>query len=138
MKRLFIIIGLIAAATSVKSQRADNPDLCDKEFLELSKPVYDVSEDTTAIRLWGSGSSKYLTWEELRKRQFRDLGTEFFEKYPVDSRFDKWYLNTSLYFGGPAYWENAEQGGHARIYPGRCTAVAKLDTAGNRQRELLH
>jgi len=98
--------------TSVNSNRIDWRSNADSAWAWVNEPLWGLKSKDDAGKLYGWSSLKFYVWEELRARQYRERGIEFFESFWGDSRFKDW-MDKTLGSIPPQYYKEPEAGGES-------------------------
>lgn len=101
---IFLCFILILLSSNIYSQRSIAPPADTVDSWEtVIQPVWGITEDSAAKLakhdlMWGNTSEKFIRWNTLRKLQYRNMGTIFFERNAAsiyDSHFKEWFRNTT-------------------------------------------
>lgn len=81
--------------------------LTNEAWTPITAPIDGMSDRRAAEKAWGGDSQRFLVWQEVWARQFRERGAEYFETHDDDPRFAPWFLDTLQ--NAPRYWAEPAQ-----------------------------
>ena len=108
MKNLRLYFSVILSMTiTAHAQQKQNSS---SGFHFAMAPVYGVNNVDEAKKTFGESSAKFYAWDEQRKRQYRDSGAAYYNKYPSEKGFEQWFEQT-LGEDCPRYWKDPQLSG---------------------------